>query len=236
MPQLSGKFSQYLNIGMAAVFVVGAMGPHAFPDYVPAWLATGICQSALWAGAVIAGINAYLHNAGGPGVAPAGALGQLIASNTATTVKSLALLAALMLGLLALGGPTPARAATLTATSDPLSLFITGLTNAIKTGTTSLLADLQAADTDAIAHNDTISDPCYKAEISFVQGIPSLASPAGPIGPIQLFQIKRDVQNAFAGGIPNSLKIACGPLWLDETGAFAKFTAALAAVGIVIAK
>lgn len=128
-------------------------------------------------------------------------------------------------------------ASTTTSASDPLSLFIGGLATALKNGSTSLIADLQAADTDALAHNDAISDQCYKAEITFAQGVPALAPTAtGPIGPIQLFQIKRDIQNAFSGGIPNSLKLGCGPLWLDEQSALLKFTAALTAVGIAIPK
>lgn len=157
------------------------------------------------------------------------------AQTSVTAARAFAILAVALIGLVALGQPQ-ARAATLAVSTDPLTMFISGLSTALKNGSTSLVADLQAADADAIAHNDTISDPCYKAEISFVQGIPSLTAPAGPIGPIQLFQIKRDVQGAFAAGIPNSLKLGCGPLWLDEQSVFAKFTAALAGVGIAIVK
>ena len=108
------------------------------------------------------------------------------------------------------------------------------LSGAIEGGAEALTNDLWAADADAIAHKDQIADQCYKAEIVFIQNLPRPLSSGQPLGVIQLFQMKRDAQNALSGVKVRSLKVVCAPLWLDEQGQFLRFTAFLASVGIVL--
>jgi hypothetical protein len=107
---------------------------------------------------------------------------------------------------------------------------------AIATGKQALITDLQAAEKDAHAHKDEIAETCYTAEIRFLQNIPAVAPPPQPTGPVLLFQMKRDVVGALDGTDPESVKVACAPLWVDEQQEFARFTTTLAALGIVLPK
>jgi hypothetical protein len=111
-----------------------------------------------------------------------------------------------------------------------------GLVTAVNKGSAALVADLKAADVDALAHNDSIADQCYKAEIEFIQGLPQLPNSSTLVGPVQLFQIKRDVQNVIDASGAKSLKIRCAPLWVDEQDQFLKFSTFLAEIGIVLPK
>lgn len=126
------------------------------------------------------------------------------------------------------------KAAAAASTLDPLSMFIGDIADAIKNGSANIVTDLTAADADAKAHSDTIADNCYTAEIAFLGGIPSLQTPSSSMGPIQIFQLKRDLVNAFKGGVPQGLTIGCGPLFLDEQTVMLKLAAKLSPLGIVI--
>jgi hypothetical protein len=128
--------------------------------------------------------------------------------------------------------PTPP----LSGAPDPLGVFTKELADSIKNGSEKLKEDLNAADSDALAHNDTIADQCYKEQLKFLDGVPMIVAPGGSFGPIQLFQIKRDIQNALSGGIPKSLRVACAPLWMDEQAVFLRFNSVLAEAGIVLPK
>src|SRR5580693_6403063 len=54
-------------------------------------------------------------------------------------------------------------------------------------------ADLQAADADAKAHNDTVAGTCYEALIPLVQNQASLLPGAAPQGAVSAFQAARDI-------------------------------------------
>lgn len=87
---ISGTISYWINVGVAALAIIVAGGPHMFPDYVPALWATAIVQTAAFAVAIATGVNAYLHQAGGPGV-------------SAPAVKALAILAFCILAVSSIG-------------------------------------------------------------------------------------------------------------------------------------
>lgn len=78
------------------------------------------------------------------------------------------------------------------------------------------VADLQAADADAVAHNDQISHACYPALIQFVQSIQGGTPSTTVAGAFSAFQKARDVRLTVQGGLPAYLKIGCSPLVMDE--------------------
>lgn len=77
------------------------------------------------------------------------------------------------------------------------------------------VADLQAADADAVAHNDAIAHACYPPLIKFVQ---SLQGPNGTVaGAFSAFQAARDIRLGVQSGLPVDLKLGCSALVQDET-------------------
>lgn len=74
------------------------------------------------------------------------------------------------------------------------------------------IVDLQAADADAVANNDTIAHACYPALVKFIQSFPNLqlGTVSGAFG---AFQKGRDVRNTATAGIPDYVTMGCGPLY-----------------------
>ena len=97
------------------------------------------------------------------------------------------------------------------------------------------VADLQSAE--AIANSatppDQIGAMCYGGLITFVN---SLQQPNQPpqtvVGAFTIFEKGRIGINAINSGIPQYLKIDCGPLVIDTQLDAAKFLAAIASIGI----
>ena len=95
------------------------------------------------------------------------------------------------------------------------------------------VADLQAADADALANNDVFADECYKGAIVYVQAHPlPLPAPGNPVGIVSTFQAGRDLVKSgqrlsglVAKGIPPELVQACGPLALDVNNDIGRATA-----------
>lgn len=81
-----------------------------------------------------------------------------------------------------------------------------------------VIADLNAAITDATNHNDAISLPCWKSALSLVQALPAewATPPAQPIGIALGIQIQRDILSTLTGSEATSLKVACAALWGDQ--------------------
>jgi len=80
------------------------------------------------------------------------------------------------------------------------------------------LADLTAAKSNADSQNppDKVSSMCYAQLITNINALPALPTSgtgAASPGPILLFQEARDVTRQADA---DDLKIACGPLFLDE--------------------
>lgn len=135
-------------------------------------------------------------------------------------MKRIALAVAVALLLAGCGGQYTGSAGTSPASSaDPLGQIATFA-----------VADLQAAEAEAVAQGDAIAQPCYPALIQFVQ---SLQSQAGSLtagtsikGGFSGFQAARGlrikVQAQVAGGlslksvVPDYLKLGCSALVLDE--------------------
>lgn len=82
------------------------------------------------------------------------------------------------------------------------------------------LADLAAADADAVAHGDVIAHACYPALEKFVSGLPS---PTGTVaGAFAAFQKARDLGNQAQAGVPSYLTIGCAPMVVDTQTLLAK--------------
>jgi hypothetical protein len=120
------------------------------------------------------------------------------------------LAAGALLILAGCGGTNPAD-----TTSNPAS----GVTPATIQATVQKLtvADLQAADADAKAHNDTVAGTCYEALIPLVQSQESLLPGALPKGAVSAFQAARDIANGVQSGpsVLKGLNVPCAPLVLD---------------------
>ena len=84
-------------------------------------------------------------------------------------------------------------------------------------------ADLQAAQTDAIANNDTVAAACYPALNRFVQSLP--AGVGNVQGAITAFQKARDLRLSVQTGLPSYLKLGCAALLVDEQTLIAKLAA-----------
>ena len=92
------------------------------------------------------------------------------------------------------------------------------------------VADLQAADADAVANNDTIAHMCYPAMETFIMSVTGSTNTTTVLGAVSAFQKARDLANHITAGLPVSLKVACAPLLVDDTTLIAKF----AAIGLTI--
>ena len=91
------------------------------------------------------------------------------------------------------------------------------------------ITDLQAADVDAKAHNDTIASTCYEAVIPLVQKAQSTSLKA-PVGLVSGFQNLRDGISATQGaqGLIKQLEVPCGPLAVDVNLTLAQLIAQFA--------
>lgn len=87
------------------------------------------------------------------------------------------------------------------------------------------VADLQAADADAVATNDVLAHQCYPTLIKFIQSLPSSTSSTTVVGAFSAFQKARDLRNVAAGGIPDYLLVGCGPLYAQVHGDLLTFLA-----------
>lgn len=95
------------------------------------------------------------------------------------------------------------------------------------------IADLEAADKDAIAHNDELSHACYPALERFVKELQGDNPNATVKGAFSAFQKARDVRHGVENGLPNYLKLGCAPLVQDETLLLAKLGVIGAGAAIV---
>lgn len=94
------------------------------------------------------------------------------------------------------------------------------------------VADLQAADADAVANHDDIAHACYPALEEFIQSLPSSNASTTVVGAFGAFQRARDLRNVAVGGVPTYLTLGCGPLYAQVHGDILTFLAAVAPVGI----
>lgn len=129
-------------------------------------------------------------------------------------MKKLFIIAAMLVSV------TPAFAQTKTS----LASTITGLMNQVQSVKaeiiTNVVADITAADADAVANNDVISHACYPAAAKFLQSLPVATAPTGTYTGVQLFQKKRDFTATLQAGLPTYLKLGCSALIGDEINTF----------------
>jgi hypothetical protein len=89
------------------------------------------------------------------------------------------------------------------------------------------VADLTAADADAVAHNDVLAHACYPALIQFVKSNQPAAG-ANVAGAFSAFQKGRDLVGQVNAGLPTYLVLGCAPLVADVRAMAIK----LAAIGV----
>ena len=102
------------------------------------------------------------------------------------------------------------------------------------------VADLDNAESLALASGDVISQPCYPALKAIVESLPITkppvpGTPAPTVGLATQFQQARGIINPLRAGIPTGLLLGCGPLAsqlkMDVTTLIAKIASG-AAIGI----
>lgn len=122
-----------------------------------------------------------------------------------------------------------------------LQKFMDDLASLAQTIVTNVVADINAADTDAAtltnpadptSFKDPISHACYPAAVKFIQSLPTASAPTGTLIAVQLFQKKRDFVAQIQAGLPVYLKLGCAPLLGDEAAIFTKL---MGLVGVNVA-
>lgn len=125
---------------------------------------------------------------------------------------------------------TPGATAPTAGTVDSaLSTFNSSLEKLTKELVDKAIADVTAAQLDATNHNDVISLPCWNANLTLLNGLPTQwpTPPTFPVGLALGIQIQRDLLNAITGDSQTSLKVACAALWGDQLKIVANVAAML---------
>jgi hypothetical protein len=113
--------------------------------------------------------------------------------------------------------PTVGTSNATTATDEAMGSFGAQVRAITKEIVVKAIADVQAASDDAAKHNDTISKPCWDANLALLKALPSQwENPPGDIGIALGIQIQRDLLNSITGNDASSLKVACAALWGDQ--------------------
>ena len=105
-------------------------------------------------------------------------------------------------------GPATAVSAPASSGSNPV---ISGLNSVV-------LADLQAADQDAIIHGDVVASQCYEYLVKVKTQLDAEGGIAGVKGVVSGFQKLRDLDKLVTGANP-AFAQACGPLAMDVQNA-----------------
>ena len=79
------------------------------------------------------------------------------------------------------------------------------------------VADLAAADADAVAAGDVLAHACYPALAAYVQTLQAKFPGTATVGVATAFQRGRDLAKGVKGGIPVELQLGCAPLVMDAT-------------------
>ena len=110
-----------------------------------------------------------------------------------------------------------------------LSTFNGNLQKLTKELVDKAIADVTAAQLDATNHNDVISLPCWNANLTLLNGLPTQWQnpPTFPVGLALGIQIQRDLLNSITGDGATSLKVACAALWGDQLKIVANVAALL---------
>jgi hypothetical protein len=85
-------------------------------------------------------------------------------------------------------------------------------------------SDIQAALTDATAHNDVAAMQCYPVLLQVLASLPSQV-PAAPVGVVSAFQAARDLSKAIQsqtaagqGSVVQAVNLGCAALFNDVQG------------------
>lgn len=112
------------------------------------------------------------------------------------------------------------------ATAVPAAAAPVASTDPIAALSAFTVADMQSADTIAVASNDAIAHACFPALIRFVQSLPTSLPTTTVSGAISAFETARTtrikIQGQIGAGIPDYLKLGCAALVQDETVFVAK--------------
>lgn len=244
--QIDPKLSYWLNV-ILGILVAVSLGTISFSDFLDPITAKKLASAAAVAAFVL---NIVLHGYSSPAAGP----GIVLPPPSAKLTLALAVIS---LGLLALGAPAQAQSKppklpdplhllqgnppSATPITTPLDFAAVGveLQKAAKDLVDKGIADLTAASTDAKNRGDKIAQPCWDAQVAFLQLLPvEWPTPPAEVGPALAIQIGRDLGNAINGNADGSLKVACAALLGDTLSivnnvlAVVGLKAGLAAVGI----
>ena len=89
-----------------------------------------------------------------------------------------------------------------------------GNSNLLAKLSTFTVADLQAADVIAVQAGDTIAHACFPVLIAWIQTLPSGQQVV--TGAISTFEVARTTRLGVQKGIPDSVKMGCAALLVDE--------------------
>jgi hypothetical protein len=79
------------------------------------------------------------------------------------------------------------------------------------------ITDLKGASQDAMNHNDQIAQPCWDAQVAFLQLLPvEWQVPPAEIGLALAIQIGRDLTESLTSQEKTSVKVACAALIGDQ--------------------
>jgi len=93
------------------------------------------------------------------------------------------------------------------------------------------MTDLQAAQADAMRHNDALAMACYPVLEQWVAQL-NAERMAPPVGAFSAFQAARDGVKGASSGIPTYVKIGCAALFIDVRDDMVKLVGFLASIGI----
>lgn len=118
---------------------------------------------------------------------------------------------------MALGGCAPPVTTTTTDAAGVKTTVTTG-GGPLASLSAFTVADLQNADKIAVAAKDVLAHACYPALIVWIQSLPSASASTTVSGAVSAFELARVTRIGLtgSGGIPDSVKLGCGGLLMDE--------------------
>lgn len=129
---------------------------------------------------------------------------------------------------MALGGCAPPVTTTTTDAAGVKTTVTTG-TGPLASLSAFTVADLQNADKIAVAAKDVLAHACYPALIVWIQSLPSASASTTVSGAVSAFELARVTRIGLTGSsIPDSVKLGCGGLLMDEQTLLLKLGAMVA--------
>jgi hypothetical protein len=117
--------------------------------------------------------------------------------------------------------PVPSASTAAAGTPAPQP---SGIATLLQKGAALVAKDTAAAEADAVAHNDAVSQPCYPAINTWVQGLAPASGTSAPVAGLFSAQQKlRDLASQPGFTVPVAVRLACAALLMDDATFIAKF-------------